>query len=136
MSHAEDDTEVLTLDLPADRRLSLAQLRRRIAAALNRLDEDHLQAVLLVATELVTNVYDHAAGPGRVRVRESRAPRRVRVDVDDDSPDLPVVGRSRLPGDRGRGLILIRALSHTWGTEARPTGGKTVWAVISGNGAG
>jgi hypothetical protein len=55
----------------------------------------------------------------------------VRVEVDDGSPELPVVGRSRLGASRGRGWLLISRLCRSWGADPLPAGGKTVWAVIT-----
>ncbi|MCE6996368.1 ATP-binding protein [Saccharothrix sp. S26] len=109
----------------------LVRVRQWTAAALADLDEDHLEAVLLVSTELLTNAYEHGATPYGIRLRRSRMPCRVRVEVDDASPEQPVVGRSRLGETRGRGLVLVDQLSTAWGTNPLPGTGKTVWAEVS-----
>lgn len=107
-------------------------VRRWVAELLRgRVDEEIVQDVQLIANELVSNAYDHGRWAVRVRVSlpTAGAPR-VRVEVDDTSSDLPVLGRSRLTDLRGRGLVLVNALSTRWG--ARPKfGGKTVWADVA-----
>jgi len=107
-----------------------AQVRRWAVSVLPELDEDHLDDVLLVTTELVTNVFDHAPGAAEVRVRHHRAPCRVRVEVDDESAQPPVLGRSRIAETRGRGVLVVARLSQEWGVRPRADGGKTVWAVV------
>ena len=132
----DDDPEPLVLDLLGDQLPPLVEVRRWAATALADLDDEHLQAVLLVATELVTNAYDHAPGPLRVRVRHRRKPCQVRVEVDDGSPEQPQPGRSRLSEFRGRGMLMVAGLSNRWGTDPLPEGGKTVWALVSCDGDG
>jgi len=109
----------------------LAQVRQWLATVLSELAEDLLQDLLLVCTELVSNAYDHACAPRRLRVHRSRDLRSLRVEVDDGSPDcVPFLGRSRLGAFRGRGLIMVDHLSsRRWGT-CPGSGGKTVWAEL------
>ncbi|MFD1146494.1 ATP-binding protein [Saccharothrix hoggarensis] len=127
----ENDPEPLVLGLTTEQMPPLVQVRRWTATALADLDDDHLEAVLLISTELLTNAYEHGSSPYGVRLRRGRVPCRVRVEVDDTSPDQPVVGRSRLADTRGRGLIMVDKLSWKWGVSPLPDGGKTVWATIS-----
>ncbi|MCE6995533.1 ATP-binding protein [Saccharothrix sp. S26] len=135
-AEAEPDPDRLLLDLTGRPTPPLVQVRRWAVTAMADLDDDHLQAVLLVATELVANAYDHAH-PHRVRLRRSRVPCQVRIEVEDTSPARPILGRSRLGEHRGRGLVMVDNLTrHQWGTQARSDGGtgKTVWAVTSCDG--
>ncbi|WP_330852779.1 ATP-binding protein [Lentzea sp.] len=127
----EDDPEPFVLDLSGEQLPPLVQLRQWAAKALADLDDDHLLAVLLVATELVTNAYDHASGPLRLLVRRSAVPCEVSVSVDDDSSERPAVGRSRLGDARGRGLLMVESVSKNWGVRPLPEGGKRVWALIA-----
>ncbi|MBB5957290.1 anti-sigma regulatory factor (Ser/Thr protein kinase) [Saccharothrix tamanrassetensis] len=108
----------------------LGVVRRWVGEVLADLDEDDRDDCVLVVNELVSNAFDHAVGPRRVRLHWSTGQCFVRVEVDDASPDGLVVGRSRLGGSRGRGLIIVERLSKDWGVDARVTG-KTVWAEIS-----
>ena len=109
----------------------LAQLRQWLAAALSELTEDLLQDLMLVCTELVSNAYDHACAPRRLRVHRSRDLQALRIEVDDGSPDcLPVAGTARLGAVRGRGLVMVDHLSrHRWGARLGAEG-KTVWAEL------
>ncbi|MFE2754545.1 ATP-binding protein [Actinosynnema sp. NPDC059335] len=110
----------------------LAQIRHWLATVLADLAEELLQDLLLVCTELVSNAYDHAGAPRRLRVHPTPDYRALRVEVDDGSPDLlPVAGTSRLNGFRGRGLVMVDSLScRRWGTRVHDDG-KTVWAELA-----
>jgi anti-sigma regulatory factor (Ser/Thr protein kinase) len=117
----------LDLDAPLPQ---LGLVRRWVGEVLAGLDEDDLDDCVLVVNELVSNAFDHADGPRHVQLRWSPGPGAVRVEVDDGSPDGLVLGRSRLGGNRGRGLIIVERLSKNWGVDVREVG-KTVWAELS-----
>ncbi|NIH83325.1 ATP-binding protein [Amycolatopsis granulosa] len=120
----------VSLWLPPDERPPpLVRLRRWAAEALADLGEDHLVATQLVATELVTNAYEHGGGPARVRVRREREPCRIRIEVSDRSSTPPV---AKDPDDTvvgGRGLRMVDKVSLDWGSHPSD-GGKTVWALV------
>jgi anti-sigma regulatory factor (Ser/Thr protein kinase) len=107
----------------------LADVRTWVTAELAPLGEDHLSVVLLICNELVTNAYEHARSPLRVTVRRLDTPCRVRVEVVDGSVEELTPVRSRLDGNRGRGLVLVSGLCNDWGVDTH-SGGKTVWAEI------
>ncbi|WP_157529019.1 ATP-binding protein [Nocardia sp. NRRL S-836] len=92
--------------------------------------DDELDDILLIVTELVSNAIDHGTSPYVLRLFQSGAPCHVRVEVDDTSTDLPVLGTSRLRGDRGRGMVIVNQLCKDWGVMPGPEG-KTVWAEIT-----
>lgn len=117
------------MDLCVDPLTSLSEMRRWITAVLDGLDEDHLYDVLLVASELASNVYDHTSGPGRIRIRRDD-PGQILVEVDDVSPHHPTQGFSRLGGYRGRGIVMIEHVTDEWGIRPLAGQGKTVWALI------
>jgi anti-sigma regulatory factor (Ser/Thr protein kinase) len=114
---------------------ALVQVRRWAARSLGTLDDAHLGDVMLVATELVTNAYDHGNGPLQVRMSHTPTPCQVRVEVDDSCQEHPVLMR---PGDtqpRGRGMLIVDKLAKAWGVhDHSATGSKTVWAQISCDG--
>ncbi|MFJ8817628.1 ATP-binding protein [Amycolatopsis thermoflava] len=127
----DPDRAALVLDFEPDAVPPLVAVRRWAASALADLGEDHLTAVLLAATELVTNAYDHGGGPRRLRLHRDEDPCRIHLEVDDDSAMKPVLTDST-PGDRrGRGLRIVNAVAHDWGSRHSPDGGKTVWATIN-----
>lgn len=91
--------------------------------------EDGLADAQLVCTELVSNSIEHASGPRAVRI-DVTTDGTMSVEVDDSSPEAPLTpGVSRLGAVRGRGLMLVNAMSR-WGVRRRDSG-KTVWAVLS-----
>jgi anti-sigma regulatory factor (Ser/Thr protein kinase) len=130
--HDDDvDPEPFTLEFDGVDAPLPIRVRRWLASLLVDVGEDHVRAVLLVCTELVTNVYDHAPGPCRVRMRQEQTPCRVLVEVDDSSPDVPTVGSSRKGGGAGgRGMMLVATLAEHWSVTPSADG-KTVWAQIS-----
>ena len=60
----------------------------------------------------------------------SITPRRLRVEVCDDSPRLPSLREAELSEESGRGLWLVRETAVRWGTQLLPRG-KCVWAEFA-----
>lgn len=86
----------------------------------------------LVASELVTNAVEHAAG-GRegATLRLSASPAGLLIDVTDPDPAPPAVRAAGLWAEGGRGMSLVAAHSADWGWHPhRATGGKSVWAWL------
>lgn len=77
--------------------------------------------------ELFVNAWEHAGSLAPL-CTFSLSPHRLRVQVCDDSPVLPP--DPHLPVDplalSGRGLHLVRALTHRFGADSRKHG-KAVW---------
>ncbi|MFF3332355.1 SpoIIE family protein phosphatase [Streptomyces sp. NPDC002888] len=90
--------------------------------------DDDIDSALLVVSELVTNALVHTGGP--VRLDLILHNHRLRVAVTDSSPRSPVK-----PSDigweatGGRGILLVEAMSDTWGTVP-VSGGKQVWCEL------
>ncbi|PBC75987.1 GAF domain-containing protein [Streptomyces sp. TLI_235] len=88
---------------------------------------DLLSDIELTADELITNALVHTDGGAllTIELRAGTAPC-IRLEIQDRSSVLP---RRRTPGETatsGRGLLLVDALSGSWGVE--PLGsGKNVW---------
>lgn len=133
---SDDGPEPLLVDILGYRAPPLGAVRQRVAKAARHLGGTHLLDVLVVVDELVTNVHEHAPGPGRLRLRFSLRPCRVQVEVDDTSFERPVLGRSRLGPGRGLGLVVVDGLAREWGVQFPPGGGKTTWAVVRCPGEG
>ncbi len=85
--------------------------------------------LLLVATELVANAYEHGTAPRVLRVARFDHSGHVIVEVEDGTPTQPVLGRSRLGANRGRGLTIVAGIAERWGVRAVNMG-KTVWARL------
>ena len=89
--------------------------------------DDVLDVVQLLVSEVVTNAVVHGRSDAEVSVR--LLDDRVRVEVVDRG-DMPV--RRRDAGDEatsGRGTALVEALSSAWGIEELPVG-KMVWFEV------
>ncbi|WP_328701399.1 ATP-binding protein [Amycolatopsis pittospori] len=111
----------------------LAPVRTWVRVRLAHLPKTTVQDAELLATELVTNAYLHAAGPRAFRLRLPADRPVIRLEVDDASPTLlPHLrdlqdGATSKPG--GRGLLLVTAVATTWGVTSTPQS-KTTWAEI------
>ena len=81
--------------------------------------------VRLVTSELATNALVHGRNPFVVTL--SREDDTVRVTVCDESAWVGGRASEELLGDGGRGLVIVKVVSHDWGviTDAAS---KTVWA--------
>jgi anti-sigma regulatory factor (Ser/Thr protein kinase) len=110
--------------LPADVG-SVAQARALIAQNVcDDLPDECLEVVLLLTSELVTNAVRHGIGP--VGVHLVRGDGVVRVGVEDQSPQWPVLRPIDRDALNGRGLFLVDAMATDWGVLAGDAG-KTVW---------
>lgn len=109
---------------------NVAGVRHLTRDALQDMSSDDLEDVLLVVTELVSNAFDHGRGTRRMRLSFNPQPCVVRCEVDDTAAQLPVLGRSRLGGFRGRGMVLVDELAGAWGVMSGD-GFKTVWAELN-----
>ncbi len=112
---------------------SAGEARRFVGSIL---DDPDLALISYTATmlvsELVTNAVLHAGTPIEVVVRLGGD--RVRVEVHDGAPRLPMRKHYSTMSGTGRGLLLVEQLASDWGAE--PTdAGKTVWFELDG-GAG
>ncbi|MFE7585610.1 SpoIIE family protein phosphatase [Streptomyces gardneri] len=146
----EDDIAVLLLSrrpagpaVEAPRRtlMTIAQAEpERIAEAREQLrqllhdwtDEDQLDSAVLMVSEMVTNVLVHTDGDALLiaEVACGERSRRLRVEVSDQSDELP---HKRHPGEMassGRGLLLMEMLADAWGFA--PQGeGKSIWFELN-----
>ena len=106
-----------------------ALARRALARLEDELDEDTIDVVRLLVTELVTNSVRHAEAKAvDMRVHVTRE--QVRLEVTDRGPGFQFEGRQagqELEG--GWGLYLVDRLADRWGLDT--TGGASqVWAEI------
>jgi anti-sigma regulatory factor (Ser/Thr protein kinase) len=101
-------------------------------------------AAALIVSELATNVVQHGCGVMRIRITvtagQGAVPTRVRVEVDDGSPEMPTfpvaVEGAEDAGinESGRGLGLVAMAASCWGIDAQrrhgDVVGKVVWAEL------
>ncbi|WP_418960027.1 ATP-binding protein [Streptomyces tritici] len=93
--------------------------------------EDVRDTVALVVSELVTNAVVHT-GSARVICELREGQDRLRISVHDEGG--PAGPRIRDCGEeeRGRGLILVDAVSSAWGADPTANGtGRVVWAELA-----
>lgn len=107
-----------------------AQARRDIALVLETWGLPQLVDVAeQVVTELVANAVEHtdAATVGASITRTGKES--ARIVVTDTSRTRPTPGTPSPDDEHGRGLLLVEALAHAWGSEP-VHGGKRVWAEL------
>jgi hypothetical protein len=90
--------------------------------------DDHVDAAVLLASELLANVLVHTEFEAALEAHLSGPPgaRTLHVEVSDRSDELP---HRRSPGEMassGRGLVLLEMLSDRWGVQPRGEG-KSIW---------
>ncbi|MFF3003065.1 ATP-binding protein [Kitasatospora sp. NPDC057940] len=88
------------------------------------LSDTALRDVELCADELLANAIEHVRKRCRVTVRWTGV--RLRVEVTDRSPQPPVRSAADDMATGGRGLLLVEALTHSWGWYPAEEG-KVVW---------
>ena len=107
-----------------------AQARRDIALVLETWGLPQLVDVAeQVVTELVANAVEHtdAATVGASITRTGKES--ARIVVTDTSRTRPTPGTPSPDDEHGRGLLLVEALAHAWGSEPVHSG-KRVWAEL------
>ncbi len=107
-----------------------AQARRDITLVLETWGLPQLVDVAeQVVTELVANAVEHtdAATVGASITRTGKES--ARIVVTDTSRTRPTSGTPSPDDEHGRGLLLVEALAHDWGSEP-VHGGKRVWAEL------
>ncbi len=119
--------ELASLALPAEP-ASASRARRLVAEALRDVvDDDLLEAALVITSELATNAVLHARTDFEVAVRRDESG--LRIEVQDGNPRLPRRKRYSDQSATGRGLVLVETLSALAGAEQNERG-KVVWAVL------
>ena len=123
---------MLSVDLPpepssATRARRLAREQLEVLYPSDTLDTDTFDTIALLVTELVTNAILHARTPLQLTL-ESR-PGSVRICVEDESNEQPLVRRYESDAVTGRGLALVEQLASSWGVDATPSG-KVVWCEV------
>lgn len=126
-----------TLQLPQDPRApGVARATLRNVLRVHGMPELTETAELL-ASELVTNAYQHSSGPYSLRIRDAGRSR-IRLGVWDTEPHIPAPFRwsAQAPHElteRGRGLYLVTLYAESWGAYSMrdglpgQDGGKVLW---------
>lgn len=92
-------------------------------------DAERVDDAKLVVSELVSNAIRHGNSGCRLRVEVTGG--RVTVEVTDASPERPRVQKYSVDRESGRGLAMVRELTHRLEVVGAHPGGKTVRAVLA-----
>ena len=113
--------------------LSAGQARSFVESVLAGAGLDHLAYVAtLLVSELVANAVLHTGTPLEVVVETGVD--RVRIEVHDGNPQLPVRKHYSSLSGTGRGLLLVERIAAGWGADRTPVG-KKVWFELDGRSA-
>ncbi|MFE7469150.1 ATP-binding protein [Streptomyces sp. NPDC057499] len=119
--------------------VSVPRARRAVRDLIARqgvpLDEDVAEGLLLIVSELVTNVVKHAAllSP-ELAVEVAVGEEWIRVSVEDNHPYRPTALETDHAQTGGRGLLLVREITREAGgacdVEHTAGGGKIIWVAL------
>ncbi|MFI7709407.1 SpoIIE family protein phosphatase, partial [Nonomuraea sp. NPDC049480] len=122
-THALPRGDVACWPLPEHPKAA-GEAREHVRTQLHTWDLDDLSMTTeLLASELVGNVVRHAKGPIHLRLLRSNV---LTCEVSDGSLTTPRIRRAADTDEGGRGLQLVSAISHRWGTRYTGTG-KCIW---------
>ncbi|MGW2542628.1 SpoIIE family protein phosphatase [Kitasatospora sp. NPDC001574] len=108
----------------SDTAVAAGEARQHIRSQLSTWGLDELAMTTeLFVSELVGNVVRHAKGPVQLRLLRTDV---LVCEVSDGSLTTPHIRRASITDEGGRGLQLIAALAHRWGTRHTTTG-KCIW---------
>ncbi|MBV9206793.1 MAG: serine/threonine-protein phosphatase [Actinobacteria bacterium] len=103
---------------------SVREARSVLAEPMKRWElEDLIPTTELLVSELVTNAVKYSRGDVTLRLVNEKA---LVCEVLDTSGALPRLRQANGEDENGRGLQVVRQLSHRWGAR-RTTTGKVVW---------
>jgi hypothetical protein len=107
--------------------------RREIRRLVRDPDDPIADAVVLSASELVTNTLVHTDDGGTMRAWDPQPDVPLRLEVEDHDPTTAAPQANPDPHQPGgRGLKIVGLVSDEWGVQ--PTdGGKVVWAEFDRN---
>jgi anti-sigma regulatory factor (Ser/Thr protein kinase) len=106
---------------------SVPAARRFVRDVLHDKSRDILEAAELMASELATNCVQHAQTCFELVINDEQ--RRIRVEVRDTGQGRPVLQSPAPTEQTGRGLLIVEAMSDTWGIDPS-SAGKTVWFTL------
>lgn len=119
--------------------VSVPQARHAVRDLIARqgvpVEDDILQGLLLIVSELATNAVKHAAllSP-ELAVEVAIGADWIRVSVEDNHPYRPTALETDHAQTGGRGLLLVKEVTAEAGgtcdVEHTATGGKIIWAVL------
>lgn len=115
---------------------SLGKIRAAVMADLEarQVEDETLDEVAVVVSELVTNAFKHAQPlhDNTVRIHWTERAGVVEVEVTDGGGETsPKPRPEAVFAVSGRGLRIVRSFAHEWGVSEKK-GAITVWAALGG----
>jgi anti-sigma regulatory factor (Ser/Thr protein kinase) len=92
-----------------------------------RVSDETLEDLLLLASEMVSNVIRHARTPLTVSVEAHRT--FVLITVTDGAVPFDAGPPPAIDAESGRGMGIIASISRRWGVGDTPVG-KSIWAEV------
>ena len=121
---------MLDLTLPAVA-ASVARARTELCDAMApQLEQDELDTLRLLVSELVTNAVRHAKTEITIELTAEEGA--LHLEVFDRGDGRPVFLDPDPGAPGGLGLPIVEALASSWGMRPREGGGKGVWAEVRG----
>ena len=106
---------------------SIPLARREVDRLVGEVDEEQLEVLRLLVSEMVSNSIRHAQGSRSVDVRVWLERRSLRLEVEDRGPGFrPARAVPRPTG--GWGLVIVDRLARRWGVRSGPK--TTVWLEL------
>lgn len=106
---------------------SIPLARREVDRLAGEVDEEQLEVLRLLVSEMVSNSIRHAEGSRSVEVRVWLGPRSIRLEVEDRGPGFRPP-RAAPSASGGWGLVIVDRLARRWGVRSGPK--TTVWLEL------
>lgn len=106
---------------------SIPLARREVDRLASEVDEEQLEVLRLLVSEMVSNSIRHAEGSRSVEVRVRLGRRSIRLEVEDRGPGFRPP-RAAPSASGGWGLVIVDRLARRWGVRSGPK--TTVWLEL------
>lgn len=106
---------------------SIPLARREVDRLAGEVDEEQLEVLRLLVSEMVSNSIRHAEGSRSVEVRVRLGRRSIRLEVEDRGPGFRPP-RAAPSASGGWGLVIVDRLARRWGVRSGPK--TTVWLEL------
>lgn len=106
---------------------SIPLARREVDRLAGEVDEEQLEVLRLLVSEMVSNSIRHAEGSRSVEVRVRLGRRSIRLEVEDRGPGFRPP-RAAPSASGGWGLVIVDRLAQRWGVRSGPK--TTVWLEL------
>lgn len=113
---------------------SVREARRFVAQTLSEAPVEALNDILVMVSELATNVVQHAVTNFSLAVHHTQG--EVCVEVSDFGRGSPQLQPPADAASHGRGLQIVNLLATQWGVRDETDAGKTVWFTLALPGPG